>query len=302
MIAGEYAVLFGSGAIIAAIDRSAVCEYSPGPDREFSPCAGLSTESLYRLFQEVVDVCERASIKPLPGRYKLDTSAFFAQDSGQKLGLGSSAAAVVALVKMILCQQSIVDQSLLLNLSLQAHRDFSSGMGSGADVAAAVFASLIHFQPSHPLPIITTLDQDGLWKQLLFIDTLRPQNSRDFIRPVLLLKEKDPVFIHDFCQASTQICAHLLKRDRPESLLIGDVTELFHWVKNLGQRAHVDIVSQAHQAIHDAAVASGGCAKPSGAGGGDFAMAIIPKQGQKLFAKKIGELGFHRWTFKSVLS
>ncbi|HEY3356298.1 MAG TPA: hypothetical protein VGQ83_23805, partial [Polyangia bacterium] len=49
-------------------------------------------------------------------------------------------------------------------------------------------------------------------------------------------------------------------------------------LEELGEAAGVAIVSPACRALADAAEALGGAAKPSGAGGGDLAVALVPPE------------------------
>src|SRR5580704_12786401 len=133
------------------------------------------------LLVSTTKACVEAGFKPMAGIYALDTSAFFALDSSKKLGLGSSAAAIVALSKMILLQHGALHRDRLLTIALKAHRDFSQGLGSGADVAGSVFGGIIEYQNIPHGPLVQSVDLSWAWPNFLFIDTKQSQNTRDFI-------------------------------------------------------------------------------------------------------------------------
>src|SRR5258708_4450324 len=79
VITGAYAVLEGAPAIVCAVDRYAYAEDRDGPTI-------ADGDRPWRSTREVT-----AALDPAPAT---DTSAL--EDAGQKLGLGSSAAALVA--------------------------------------------------------------------------------------------------------------------------------------------------------------------------------------------------------------
>ena len=63
-------------------------------------------------------------------------------------------------------------------------------------------------------------------------------------------------------------------------------------MKELSGKASVDIISERHQDIYEIAKSFGGSAKPSGAGGGDLAMALVPLAQRNSFIKAINGCGF----------
>ena len=153
VISGDYAVLDGAPAIVAAaIPRARVrltaaetfsvvttgfedgrYDVVPGDD-------GFDWGSASPL--PLIDAVWRL-LKPdtQPFRMEIDTSAFRAR--GRKLGLGSSAALTVALTGAIDAWQA--GQVDVRATAAAAHKDFQGGRGSGLDIATSHAGGLIVF-------------------------------------------------------------------------------------------------------------------------------------------------------------
>src|SRR5262249_38651593 len=122
--AGEYAVLDGHPAVVSAVDRRVVARFGDAA-QELSP------------FLEAV----RAELGDAVGRVQVDSSAL-ARD-GRKLGLGSSAAAVVAAAGLVLGTD---DRARIHEVAHRAHARAQAprgARGSGADIAASVHGGLL---------------------------------------------------------------------------------------------------------------------------------------------------------------
>ena len=139
VLLGEYAVLDGFPAVVAAVNRRASGQFMPGRAPE----------------SELVDIAVRNAAEALgPNREALprgsvlvDTSAFSL--NGTKMGIGSSAATAAVSVGAVLetAGRSVADSTdLVFDVALAAHRAAQGGLGSGADVAAAVYGGLLHYE------------------------------------------------------------------------------------------------------------------------------------------------------------
>lgn len=165
VLCGEYAVLDGAPAVCMAVDRRAKVKitdvdgdwhrvsapgYSPLEGRFVADGTGLDWlqgENEFRLVDAVwrtVGQHERSSLS-----IELDTRAFVDEASGEKIGIGSSAALTVALVA------ALSPSSDVLRDAMQAHRLFQHGAGSGVDIAAGVSGGLIEYRM--PEAEVTTL-------------------------------------------------------------------------------------------------------------------------------------------------
>jgi len=130
-LVGEYAVLEDGPAVLAAVSRHAIAQYIPGMD----PMSAVVAEAVKRARAEIG---EAAAALPL-GSVLVNTDDF--QQGQQKLGLGSSAATAVATVGALFESAGISvakNRPQILAIAHAAHQAAQGGVGSGADVAAAV--------------------------------------------------------------------------------------------------------------------------------------------------------------------
>jgi phosphomevalonate kinase len=139
MLAGEYAVLDGGLAIVAAVDRRAVARRVTGQPPPLSPFLAAA--------QDVVRVVLGDDAAATFDAIEVDTRAL--ADGNRKLGLGSSAAATVAAVRLAAGTLPDVDLPLIIRLALDAHARAQAGKGaagSGADVVAVAHGGVIGFR------------------------------------------------------------------------------------------------------------------------------------------------------------
>ncbi len=138
MLAGEYAVLDGGLAVVAAVDRRAVARHTARPSAPLSPFLAAARD----VVRAVLGDTAARSFDTI----EVDTRAL--SDGDRKLGLGSSAAATVAAVRLAGGDQLRDDLALVIRLSLEAHARAQAGQGaagSGADVIAASHGGVIGF-------------------------------------------------------------------------------------------------------------------------------------------------------------
>jgi phosphomevalonate kinase len=94
------------------------------------------------------------------GRVVVDSTAFFGPD-GRKLGFGSSAAVTLA-VTSLLCAEPQTPERVLLSLTLDAHRHFQGGRGSGYDVVTSLYGGVGVFTGG---AVPSWTPADGWWLQ-----------------------------------------------------------------------------------------------------------------------------------------
>lgn len=286
MIAGEYSVLLGKPALVAAVDRFAQSSFCPDTQLQFfSNTSGkIVLEQSSRLFSSVRTTCEENGLSLPPGRYELDTRDFFS--NAQKVGLGSSAAGIVALVQLIASLHKKDTKELIFALSHKAHSLFAGGIGSGADCAASTYGQTIRYCPPPALHICPV----NILKEYLMVIALGiPQSTSVFVHE--FIKHKDSNYIVDFAHKSELIVSDLV-RDPSAKKYIRGFEELAALLKNLGHYLGIPIVSPEHQEIIKLAKLCQGASKPSGAGGGDIAIAAILPSQQEKFTKLLDEHGF----------
>ena len=184
ILLGEYAVLEGAPALVAAVNRRAMATMQPvygaefrveAPDIEISTisfrvddagevyfASDVPAESLHKLhfffaaFQTALRALKDYPQTFSPAAIALDTGNFFYQNrqtAGKsfKLGLGSSAALTVALLGAMLARAgkppiSRKERGELFRLGVQAHRAAQENLGSGIDVAASALGGVLKYQ------------------------------------------------------------------------------------------------------------------------------------------------------------
>lgn len=154
LLLGEYAVLEEGGLGIAiAVERRVVVSIALAAELTIIGVAGsgsvvwtASNRGRKSLLDLVVAAVERelAAENPArtlpPLRLGVDSSAFFGPD-GAKIGIGSSAAVAIATAYALLHSVGLEGEKLAettFRSSLDAHRSYQGGRGSGYDLAASL--------------------------------------------------------------------------------------------------------------------------------------------------------------------
>lgn len=156
VLSAEYAVLDGAPAICMAVNRRAVVSITPCRGRistveapgycdgtgefEITP-DGLEWRDGQSSF-ELVDIAFAAGAVRAESAIaiRLDSSAFADPVSGDKIGIGSSAAVTVALCA---AGRRSLDSSALAR---RVHTELQGGAGSGVDVACSIAGGLIEYR------------------------------------------------------------------------------------------------------------------------------------------------------------
>jgi phosphomevalonate kinase len=283
---GEYAVLEGAPALLAAVERRATATATTsarwvltahelgidglalGPDGSLPP--GIDPETHGRL--ALVDAV-RAGAAALPGAYPgpldlaIDTSAL--HENGHKLGLGSSAAVATALTAALANVRGIgLTREKLFSLADAAHRTAQGGAGSGGDVAASVYGGLLLYtRGAEPVPATWPADLE-----LFAVVTGAGSSTTALVARVADYREREPRgYRRDLAALST------LAREAESALAEADAflalaDEYFLALDALGAHSGAGIVTERHRELRDLAAASGAVFKPTGAGGGDLGL------------------------------
>lgn len=248
VVVGEYAVIEGAPAIVAAIDHGVTCDVDDAAARDWTVPAGD-------------DRFVRAALVAVgapAARYAFRDSVP-AVDPTQKPGFGGSAAATVvaAFAGSALAGAPLVGDALHQRAAAVHHA--VQGSGSGVDVAASALGGVLWFEagrarPVPPVPLVVvwsgqearTGPRVAAWRALA-------GPSRDaFVRQSAALAD---LFVTD-----------------PRAAL----TEGYRLLDRMTQEAGIAWRTDAHARIAELAQRFGGAAKPSGAGGGDCAVAWLP--------------------------
>jgi phosphomevalonate kinase len=254
VISGAYAVLEGAPAIVAAVDRYAVADTALAPNF-------------------VTDEVEAAlGAGPVPW---IDASAL--REGGRKLGLGSSAAILVASLGAVeLARDPALDRPALIarvfGPALSAHARAQGG-GSGVDVASSTYGGVI---AARRTPTGLDVSEVRLPDEVSIEILVAPDSAstRDLIRSVRALEARDPVAFAGLfgaqVEASERAAAALSRADA--AAFIAALSDQERALSALGRAAGANIVTPELERLAEAARRVGAAALPAGAGGGDIAL------------------------------
>jgi phosphomevalonate kinase len=263
---GEYAVLEGAPALVMAVTRYARARRTSGEVVEIAS-----------LLREAATEC----LPPLPSPLSFAVDSSELTVSGKKLGLGSSAAACVAGAALWYHEAglSLASDRVrhgIFQAARRAHERLQGEILSGADIAASVEGGLIRYE----------MGGSGRWEsarlpirlRLLFVHTGFPASTRVLVGRVRELRQSQPALYHRRLNVLGDLAAGL--GPDPSEHTAGEFCLMVHsylaHLDALGRDCGVPIVSEPHQRIAKIARSCGCAAKPSGAGGGDLAVAFCP--------------------------
>ncbi|MCC6214134.1 MAG: hypothetical protein IT376_04655 [Polyangiaceae bacterium] len=256
VLSGAYAVLRGAPALVTAVDRFVVADTG-------RPAALVTPEV-------------RAAIGDAPAPW-FDASEL--RDEGRKLGLGSSAAILVASLGALALRDGAAAAGLgeaLLARAAAAHRAAQGG-GSGIDVAASALGGVLRAESSagevtaRRVRLPAGLDVE-VWA------SSRSVATSGMLRAVEALSASDPTTFERRMgaqrAAAERAAAAVDAADR--DALLAALAEQGTALAALGDAAGVPIVDELGRFLSSAAAAQGGAFLPSGAGGGDVSIHVAP--------------------------
>lgn len=285
-LAGEYAVLAGGWCLVAAIDRRVMATLREDASGYRVEGASLSAEqALPRAALRAAGLDEA-----IVARCTTDVSALY--EGERKLGLGSSAASTVALLRAA----SALDAGGLFEAAFGAHRELQGGRGSGADVAAACWGGLLAYRLHEPQPPFEAIEAEPLpgardeglaqllpvsWPEELVLEAVwtgEPASSTELVGRVERARASDPrsldAILGRIASAARAIARALASQDAGE--VLAHMARAEALMGELGERAGAPILCPAHQALSARARGHQLVCKPSGAGGGDLSLLLGP--------------------------
>jgi len=175
-----------------------------------------------------------------------------------------------------------VVRARVLDAALSGHREVAPE-GSGADVAAAVLGGFVRFRrlgdavEALPLEWPATVEVATVW-------TSSEARTSDLVRAVKRLATRDPAgyraCARDLAAESEQLVSAAMSSD--SKAIIEAAGGAGRAMGRLGEAAQVPIMTPGLELIADLASRAGGSAKPSGAGGGDVAVAFFDDPGRRI--------------------
>lgn len=271
VLTGEYAVLAGAPALVAAVDRRVVCRLALRcqggwrfESKGFAAAETLAKAAVYGappntlagVARQVLDETDA----PAHLEIAIDSTACYRR--GQKLGVGSSAATVTALATALLALRG---ETPVLSDLINLHAAFQGG-GSGLDVAAAFAGGVIRYQCRRAAPAALP---EGLAKLAIFCGEGTATAGR--------------LATFDAWRGDGTPTALRRLTDAAEAVLgrtneAGDFAEAYgdyaDALARFDRVAKLGIFGRRHQRLRELAARAGVFYKPCGAGGNDIGLAF----------------------------
>lgn len=255
VVSGAYAVLEGSPAIVAAVDRYVTADTSRPPN--------FTTPEV------------RAAIGDMTAPW-FDADPLRAGD--KKLGLGSSAAILVASLAAMAADRGIAEDDALRRAvfepALVAHRTAQGG-GSGVDVAASTFGgAVVATAKDGKLEVQPVSIPEGLVVEVLFAG--KPASTPELVGRVKTLKasaRNDYAGLISRLDAAAR-AAKAAFEARSEAGIIEALRAQLDGLAALGRRASAPIVTPEVARLAEQAAREDAVVLPAGAGGGDVALYV----------------------------
>lgn len=265
VISGAYAVLAGAPAIVSAVDRYAIADTSQSPPF---------------VTAEVQAALSAGYLLQAPG---FDASALRTpagkDGSTRKLGLGSSAAILVASIAA--CSPAL-SLSAWFDQALAAHRTAQGG-GSGVDVAASVFGGVLlcRLSSSNSLDVQPHSLPEGT--RIHVFSSATASETSGMLKAVRAFATRDPGDYKALMARAIQASEQAALAQRPE-MLCAALFDQQMALRELGQKAGAPIVPDALVDLVHRARREGASFGPSGAGGGDIAIFVSERAPSPAFA------------------
>jgi len=305
VLSGEYVVISGAPAIVAAIDRrvrvtvaasAADCHSVSTPGyldgcRRFrlnnnGDLAWLEPAPERGAFSLVEEIWKCFDTAPWPNlSLSIDTQAFYDELSGLKIGLGSSAAVAVALTAAL--QRFSATGTDSGSLAMDAHGRFQDGHGSGVDVAASLHGGVIEYRRGatevRQVGWPGNLDYRFLWSGQAAATTeklarLRAQGGKGDSIEML-------------SGAAENVASVWLREDSQQ--IMNALREYIDALRQFSVDLDLGIFDAGHQRLVDLAADIGVVYKPCGAGGGDIGIVVGDNaKAVDEFCDRAGQRGF----------
>ncbi|MBN1336229.1 MAG: hypothetical protein JXB39_09735 [Deltaproteobacteria bacterium] len=257
LLAGEYAVLDGGSALVLAIHRGVRCTVWP-----VAPGGG---RVVVTPGDDRFAVAGLEAVDAPPARY------VFADEHPtglpDKPGFGGSAAATVA---------AVLAGGGRGSEAFEAHRGVQDG-GSGADVAASLSGGLIRYRAGAvvPLPLVDPLPA-VVWSGASAATAPRVAAYRAWRADRSAFLQGMEALVEAFSEDP-----------------VAAVREARGVLDGMTRSARIVWETEALRRIADIAESLGGAAKPSGAGGGDCAIAVFPDaERRERFEVAVADAGY----------
>jgi phosphomevalonate kinase len=304
ILLGEYAVLEKAPALVAAVNRhckvrieslynSTFQVRTPNlnipeiqfildqdGDAHFRTNVDSKTQEQLHFVLAILKYVSQRSGKIPGASISIDTTSFYHRVTGNKFGLGSSAALTVSLLSGLMeyIGKNISDEDLYREAFL-AHRFAQGKMGSGVDIAASATGGIISYtMPENANKLNGNIQRigrpDNLYMECIWAGYA--VSTRNFVRNVHTYKNEHPKDYDKLLGTMGMLSKEGVKAfaGNDTDAFLNIISDFFECERELGLRSGTEIVSDVHEEINSIVKAQGGTYKPSGAGGGDIGIAF----------------------------
>lgn len=299
---GEYAVLEGAPAVVAAVDRCAQVAVSPREEGPWIVTSDLGAGQRWPLaarggrlvaagdpetgdaawILRALEETLRSRGARLEGIAPLEvdvrSGAFF--DAGAKLGLGSSAAVVVALgaaLQRVLSPDAHGECREAFARALRVHHALQSA-GSGIDVAASFHGGVIAFERAPGAGGAPRIERLAMPRglHLACVWTGASTSTAAYLERVRRCRDERPRAYRRCIEHMANVAAGALQAFRTGRgrEIVALAAEYHLAMGRLGKTCGVPVISPVHEALAQLARSAGAAYKPSGAGGGDVGLLL----------------------------
>jgi phosphomevalonate kinase len=275
-LTGEYVVLRGAPALVAAVDRYVTIRLEVGP-------GALAIESVAEDRRESVTEAELARVGTgdvgavlaalrtvgfVGGRLTVDSRDGLL--AGRKLGLGRSAATLAAATAVLLAAGGERARPRVRAAALAANADFQDGHGSGGDVAASVHGGVVEVRREKGELVVSPVTlPDEL--QLVVGWTGESAPTVPLVARFATAESSPTLSELGTIAEAAAAAASAGDADALCAAVAGSAVLL----ARLGEELGLPIVTPALRRLVDVAARVGAAAKPSGAGAGDCGIALV---------------------------
>mgnify|MGYP001420584419 CR=1 FL=1 len=223
------------------------------------------------------------------------------QETGQKYGLGSSAAVVTSVVTAVLTKflPETPSKELIFKLASISHIK-TQGNGSGADIAASTYGGILLFSSFQAEWLLTEIENANSVKEIVEKDwtylsirslkfptqvqlvvgwTGKPASTKSLVSEIREMKKDNrnkyyEAFLKESKRAVLRIVEGMENDDA--KMFTTGIEQNRKALSEVGKRADVEIETEKLYTLSKEANKLGGVGKLSGAGGGDCGIAFLP--------------------------
>ena len=326
IVIGEYAVLEGANALVAAVDRYVIVTVSTSSEENLCQITSNldSTAFVFTLNESgkltpktvsdqnranalkfaitaIEHTCNQISnldINLNAFQLHIDTTQFYAMGNKSKYGLGSSAALTVgvicALLKFYATDDHLFKNKLdLFRFAINTHLHAQGNRGSGIDISASIFGGVSVYN----IGLIAKIDTDPPREKgerladlyMMPVWTGVPVSTRQMLSATDNFKKEDYSGYRETMLALKDLSdlGCIAYMNNDKRNFLEIIENYYTVLKNFSDKSKITIISDVHQKISGLIHNAGGIYKPSGAGGGDFGLAFFEDSDAKKRAQHL---------------